>query len=57
MPVLVGSGITPTNIEHFFKLSDGIIVGSYIRKDGRAGGEIDSGRTLKIGNIIKESEA
>jgi membrane complex biogenesis BtpA family protein len=54
VPVIVGSGITPTNAEALLKLSDGVIVGSYIREHGRAGEEIDFNRALEIGKIKKE---
>lgn len=40
-PLLVGSGMTPENAADFLSLSDGFIVGSYIRRHGRAGEEID----------------
>jgi len=36
VPVLVGSGADPSNAEDFLKLSDGLIVGSYVRSGGRA---------------------
>ncbi|RLD33285.1 MAG: hypothetical protein DRI73_05735 [Bacteroidetes bacterium] len=34
LPVLVGSGITESNISDYFYLADGFIVGSWIKKDG-----------------------
>jgi membrane complex biogenesis BtpA family protein len=54
VPVLVGSGITPSNAENFLKISEGFIVGSYIRNHGRAGEEIDFERARWVGNICKE---
>lgn len=50
-PILVGSGIDPSNAEDFLRLSDGLIVGSYIRRDGRAGAEVVSERAAEIGKI------
>jgi membrane complex biogenesis BtpA family protein len=41
VPVLVGSGADPSNAEDFLRLSDGLIVGSYIRDNGRAGETLD----------------
>jgi len=35
-PVLIGTGITPTNIERFYEAADGFIVGSYFKEDGKA---------------------
>jgi membrane complex biogenesis BtpA family protein len=53
VPVLVGSGAGPANAEDFLRLTDGLIVGSYIRKGGRAGGEIDAEKALEMGEIKK----
>jgi membrane complex biogenesis BtpA family protein len=54
VPLLVGSGVTPSNAVDFLKFSDGFIVGSYIREDGRAGGAVDFERARRIGDICKE---
>ncbi len=35
LPVLIGSGMTPENIEEYMPLADGFIVGSCFRKDGK----------------------
>ncbi len=50
-PVLVGSGINPENAAEFLNISDGFIVGSYIRKGSRAGEDLDRDRTLEIVKI------
>jgi membrane complex biogenesis BtpA family protein len=50
-PILVGSGVDPSNAEDFLRLSDGLIVGSYIRRDGRAGEEILPARAAEMGRI------
>ena len=34
LPVLVGSGITVENIAHYFPLCDGMIIGSYFKRNG-----------------------
>ena len=34
IPVIVGSGIDDKNIENFLEYSDGLIIGSYFKKDG-----------------------
>lgn len=54
VPVFVGSGVEPANAESLLKLSDGFIVGSYIRTGGRAGAEVDLERVGEIGKILKE---
>lgn len=44
VPVIVGSGASPENIKKLLEHSDGVIVGSYIRRNGRAGAPLDSER-------------
>ncbi len=41
VPVIVGSGVTPDNMDKLLKHADGVIVGSYIRVEGKAGNPID----------------
>jgi membrane complex biogenesis BtpA family protein len=57
LPVLVGSGVEPSNAIRMLELSDGIIVGSYIRQHGRAGERMDLGRASEIAGMAKRSEA
>ncbi len=47
-PVLIGSGINPANAAEFLAISDGFIVGSYIRKGSRAGEDLDRDKTVEI---------
>jgi len=54
VPVLAGSGATPSNLESLLNLSDGVIVGSYIRKGGVAGSELDAERVEEVGGILKK---
>jgi membrane complex biogenesis BtpA family protein len=56
VPVLVGSGITESNVREMLDLSDGIIVGSYIRKMGRAGNEIEPTRAARLAEIRQQVE-
>src|SRR5919106_6158295 len=35
LPVLIGSGMTPENIQQYLPFADGFIVGSYFRRDGK----------------------
>jgi membrane complex biogenesis BtpA family protein len=44
LPVLVGSGVTPDNIEDLFGDADGFIVGSYFKEDGKAENFINEDR-------------
>ena len=55
VPVLVGSGVTESNAREMLGLADGMIVGSYIRKMGRAGNEIDPARAARLAEIMTRS--
>ncbi|MEM1639761.1 MAG: BtpA/SgcQ family protein [Desulfurococcaceae archaeon] len=54
IPVMVGSGVTIDNLENILKYSDGIIVGSYIRKNGKAGNPLDPIRAKQLILKIRE---
>ncbi len=43
-PVIIGSGTTPQNLDQLYELADGFIVGSYIKKDGKANNYVDDKR-------------
>jgi membrane complex biogenesis BtpA family protein len=34
LPLVIGSGITPDNVQDYLALADGVIVGTYIKQDG-----------------------
>ena len=44
VPVIIGSGMKPENIERFYPVADGFIVGSTLRKDGDFLGDLDPAR-------------
>lgn len=44
LPVIVGSGTTPKNINDLYPVSDGFIVGSYFKTDGNASNFIEERR-------------
>lgn len=44
VPVVVGSGANPGNICSLLELCDGVIVGSFLKKDGKAGNPLDPER-------------
>jgi hypothetical protein len=54
LPVLVGSGVTPDNAEDLLRLSDGIIVGSYIREKGTAGRPLDPERLAEMSRTVRK---
>lgn len=35
LPVLVGSGVTAENVEHYCRTADGMIIGSWFKEEGK----------------------
>lgn len=54
IPVLVGSGVTYENLEKYFSVSDGIIIGSYFKKDGYWENDIDFEKVKQFMNKVYE---
>lgn len=54
IPVIVGSGITPDNVERIMKVADGGIVASYFKKDGIWTNTIDRDRTMYFMEKVKK---
>lgn len=48
LPVYVGSGINDQNIKAFGAVADGLIVGSYLKKDGYWENEVDPERVKRL---------
>jgi uncharacterized protein len=44
LPVVIGSGVTPENIGDIFSIADGVIVASYLKRDGVWWNEVDPER-------------
>lgn len=53
LPILVGSGMAPENIEKYIDLADGFIVGSSLRKNGAFLGEVDEERLRTFVDAIR----
>lgn len=53
-PVIVGSGATPSNIKELLKVADGVIVGTYFKKDGIVTNPVDLTRVKNFVNVVKE---
>lgn len=53
LPTLVGSGITIDNVEHYLPISDGLIVGSYFKRDGFWANEIEENRVVEFMEKVK----
>lgn len=54
IPVLVGSGMTPDNVERIFKVADGGIVASYFKKDGLWYNTVEKDRTMKFMDKVRD---
>jgi uncharacterized protein len=53
LPILVGSGATPDNLAHVYAKVDGLIVGSYFKKDGRAENMVEEARVKKFTDRLR----
>lgn len=54
IPLWVGSGTTLDTLPWMLENSDGLIVGSALRRDGKAGAPLDSARMKKLFSAIKK---
>jgi len=55
IPVLVASGATTESLESLSASCDGVIVGSALRSDGKAGGAIDPGRARSFAEAFRRA--
>lgn len=55
LPVLIGSGITVDNIRAYASFADGLIVGSYVKKDGYWKNELDPKRVSALVAQLKKA--
>lgn len=53
VPLLVGSGVTAENVSSLLEYADGIIVGSYIKKDGIVKNPVDPERVRHLVEEVK----
>ena len=54
LPVLVASGATVETLAMLLAVADGVIVGSDLRMDGRAGGPVDAERAMRFGEAFRK---
>jgi predicted TIM-barrel enzyme len=45
-PLVVGSGVTRETVRDLLRLADGVIVGTWIKRDGRVEEPVDAARAL-----------
>ena len=48
LPLILGSGITAANLERYYKLANGFIVGSFFKRDGRWSEPVDPSRVDEL---------
>ncbi len=56
-PVFIGSGADLDNIESYLKYADGVIAGSYFKKDGYWENKIDLGKSKKFMDKVRQIRA
>ncbi|HLM54660.1 MAG TPA: BtpA/SgcQ family protein [Pyrinomonadaceae bacterium] len=52
LPVLLGSGVTPDNVEQFYAEADGFIVGSYFKREGHWANAVDASRVARFMDVV-----
>jgi hypothetical protein len=53
LPVLIGSGATPDYLPHVYAKVDGLIVGSYFKKDGKADNLVEEARVKAFTEAVR----
>jgi hypothetical protein len=53
LPILIGSGVTPDNLPHVYTQVDGLIVGSYFKKEGKAENLVEEVRVKKFTDTLR----
>lgn len=56
-PVIIGSGLNPSNLDPFLLLADAAIVGSYFKQDGRFHNPVDKTRVTEFMQQVKQLRA
>lgn len=56
-PVLVGSGVTPDNATALAAEADGLIVGTWLKRDGHIGNGVDADRVRHLVATVRRTEA
>ncbi len=54
-PLLVGSGVSPETIGALLALADGVIVGTWLKRDGRTGNPVDPARVAALARAAREA--
>ena len=54
VPIVVGSGVRPENLESLWLRADGFIVGSSLKKSGRATGTVEAARVKRLQRLRRQ---
>jgi membrane complex biogenesis BtpA family protein len=57
LPVLLGSGVTPSNVAEFYDGADGFIVGSYFKEGGVWSNTVDPSRVARLTDAVVKLRA
>ncbi len=56
-PIIVGSGVTPENVEIYWRIADGFIVGTYFKENGITTAPVDRRRVERLIEKIRRLRA
>ena len=57
LPVLVGSGVTDENVAEFYDAADGLIVGSFFKRDGLWSNPVERERVERLTDAVRRLRA
>ena len=52
-PILIASGVTPENVKEAMRIADGMVVGTFVKKDGILWNEVDPERAKRFIDAAK----
>ena len=53
LPIFIGSGITPENVNTYTSMAQGFIVGSYFKREGEWQNDVDPERVKNLLRVVK----
>jgi membrane complex biogenesis BtpA family protein len=54
VPVLVGSGVTPETVSELLSVADGVIVGTFVKRDGNVDNAVDPARVRRLVDAVRD---
>jgi hypothetical protein len=52
-PILVGSGVTPDTVGELLRVAEGVIVGTWLKRDGRTSAPVDAERAARLAQAAR----